>query len=342
MHTQSSDKDITASQITLLFVYFSFGALAVLNQVTLIGTFAYATSFLNYFRRHLSLIQNDKAKYFRESIALFILFAGALPFTFYILETASEAINENSTILFLTMLCYLLVGYFAPIFLGMNKSAVVLALNLFRFGILLLPYVWTADNVGLAKLPCIKDALVISLLLDTCIDKTAKLFITPHYFSGKLYCDDCGRAFKKRFLKQEWYCSNQQHANTNGVPPILSESVIQNAFIRALNQKRNRKRDVITSYGIILHELCDTAVHSSAPLTPSYPDVIRIIEQHLEDRIQKCGELTGFSESLWNKSIERANVTVNGTIQFIFDDEQEIEVHHYAHISDITKYPDLE
>ena len=88
--------------------------------------------------------------------------------------------------------------------------------------------------------------------------------VTPHYFSGKIFCGECGALFGSkvihstdRYKTTVWGC-NGKHRGNACTMHYLREDAIQQSFIQAMNQIISNKADIVSEYKIIIRELMDT------------------------------------------------------------------------------------
>ncbi len=88
--------------------------------------------------------------------------------------------------------------------------------------------------------------------------------VTPHCFSGKIFCGECGALFgskvihsNDRYKTTVWGC-NGKHRGIACTTHYLREELIQQGFIQAMNQIILNKDEIISEYKIMLRELMDT------------------------------------------------------------------------------------
>lgn len=83
---------------------------------------------------------------------------------------------------------------------------------------------------------------------------------TPHCFSGKIYCDECGSLYgSKTWHKQTvWTCNARSKGETHCKTPALRNATIEAAFIRAISQTIAQKDEIIRICEDTMCERCDT------------------------------------------------------------------------------------
>ena len=83
---------------------------------------------------------------------------------------------------------------------------------------------------------------------------------TPHCFSGKIYCDECGALYgSKTWHKQTvWTCNARSKGETHCKTPALRNATIEDAFVRAINQTISQKDEIIRICEDTMRERCDT------------------------------------------------------------------------------------
>lgn len=82
---------------------------------------------------------------------------------------------DTERMLFCMVLIFLLWGYFGSILLGQNRSVVIVAMNGMRVLIIVLPYIFPEMKWGVMEQSAVKDAVVVSILIDSLIDKCKKV-----------------------------------------------------------------------------------------------------------------------------------------------------------------------
>lgn len=75
---------------------------------------------------------------------------------------------------------------------------------------------------------------------------------TPHCFSGRIYCDECGAVYGSKvwnstgkYKSLVWQCNSKHRGHTTCKTPALRNDTIEDAFIRAVNQIIDRKETII-------------------------------------------------------------------------------------------------
>ena len=88
--------------------------------------------------------------------------------------------------------------------------------------------------------------------------------VTPHCFSGKIFCGECGALFGSKVIHSTdqykatvWGC-NGKHRGNACTTHYLREEAIRQGFIQAMNKIISNKAEIISEYKIILEELMVT------------------------------------------------------------------------------------
>ncbi len=84
---------------------------------------------------------------------------------------------------------------------------------------------------------------------------------TPHCFSGRIYCDECGALYGSKMWHSHtvWKCNAKHKQLAACSTPALRNETIQDAFVRAFNQVIDRKDVIIQICEDTLRERCDTS-----------------------------------------------------------------------------------
>ena len=89
---------------------------------------------------------------------------------------------------------------------------------------------------------------------------------TPHCFSGRIYCDECGAVYgskvwnsNSKYRARVWQCNEKHRGHTVCKTPALRDETIQDAFVQAFNQVIGRKEEIIEACEAVMRERCDTA-----------------------------------------------------------------------------------
>ena len=83
---------------------------------------------------------------------------------------------------------------------------------------------------------------------------------TPHCFSGRIYCDECGSLYgsKTWYNQTVWQCNARSRNETSCKTLALRNATIQDAFVRAINQIIEQKDEIIRICEDTMRERCDT------------------------------------------------------------------------------------
>lgn len=89
---------------------------------------------------------------------------------------------------------------------------------------------------------------------------------TPHCFSGRIYCDECGGLYgskvwnsNTRYKTTVWQCNKKYDGHAACATPSLRTETIEEAFVRALNQIIENKNEIIQMCVTVLTERSDTS-----------------------------------------------------------------------------------
>jgi DNA invertase Pin-like site-specific DNA recombinase len=130
--------------------------------------------------------------------------------------------------------------------------------------------------------PEIFDAVQVELKLGK---QPGRRNYTPHCFSGRIYCDECGELYGSKSWHSHtvWQC-NARHKGltTCGTPPMRNET-IQDAFVRAFNQIVDRKEEIIQVCEDTMRERCDISglVEQQAELRTDLEIVMELMQRHI-------------------------------------------------------------
>ena len=85
--------------------------------------------------------------------------------------------------------------------------------------------------------------------------------VTPHCFSGRIYCDECGALYGSKVWHSNtvWQCNAKHKRLTTCGTPALRNETMQDAFVRAFNQIVDRKDEIIQICEDTMRERCDTS-----------------------------------------------------------------------------------
>ena len=84
---------------------------------------------------------------------------------------------------------------------------------------------------------------------------------TPHCFSGKIYCAECGGMYGSKAWHGDiaWRCNALHNGKTRCKTPVLRNSTVQDAFVMAFNRIIDQKDEIIRICEDTLAEHCDTS-----------------------------------------------------------------------------------
>lgn len=89
--------------------------------------------------------------------------------------------------------------------------------------------------------------------------------VTPHCFSGKIFCGYCGSLYGSKVIHSNsqykatvWGCNGKHCGYVSCSMPYLREEVIRQSFIQAMNQMISNKDEILSEYKCMLSDLMDT------------------------------------------------------------------------------------
>ena len=84
---------------------------------------------------------------------------------------------------------------------------------------------------------------------------------TPHCFSGKIYCAECGGLYGSKAWHGDiaWRCNALHNGKTRCKTPVLHNSTVQDAFVMAFNRIIDQKDEVIRICEDTIAERCNTS-----------------------------------------------------------------------------------
>ena len=94
--------------------------------------------------------------------------------------------------------------------------------------------------------------------------QSGRRYYTPHCFSGRIFCDECGSVYGSKvwnsgskYRSQVWQCNGKhyggQHCST---PPIRTET-LEEAFVLAVNRVLENKGEIIAVCETVMTERCE-------------------------------------------------------------------------------------
>ena len=94
--------------------------------------------------------------------------------------------------------------------------------------------------------------------------QSGRRYYTPHCFSGRIFCDECGSVYGSKvwnsgskYRSQVWQCNGKhyggQHCST---PPIRTET-LEEAFVLAVNRVLGSKDEIIAVCETVMAERCE-------------------------------------------------------------------------------------
>lgn len=84
---------------------------------------------------------------------------------------------------------------------------------------------------------------------------------TPHCFSGKIYCAECGGLYGSKAWHGDiaWRCNALHNGKTRCKTPVLRNSTVQDAFVTAFNRIIDQKDEIIRICEDSIAERCNTS-----------------------------------------------------------------------------------
>ena len=108
---------------------------------------------------------------------------------------------------------------------------------------------------------------------------------TPHCFSGKIYCDECGALYGSKTWHGDvaWRCNARHSGATKCKTPALRSRTIEDAFVIAFNRVIARKDEILQICERIMTERCDvTEINEKLASLHSELEVLaELIQRHI-------------------------------------------------------------
>ena len=113
---------------------------------------------------------------------------------------------------------------------------------------------------------------------------------TPHCFSGRIYCDECGAVYgskvwnsTSKYKSLVWQCNSKHRGHTACKTSALRNETIQDAFIRAVNQIVGRKETIIQICEDTLLQRCDVSalMEQRGALRAELEIVAELMQRHI-------------------------------------------------------------
>ncbi len=115
--------------------------------------------------------------------------------------------------------------------------------------------------------------------------QTGRRNYTPHCFSGRIYCDECGEMYgsKVRHSHTVWQCNAKHKQITACGTPALRNETMQDAFVRVFNQVVDRKDEIIQICEDTMRERCDISglVAQQAGLSTELGIITELMQRHI-------------------------------------------------------------
>ena len=108
---------------------------------------------------------------------------------------------------------------------------------------------------------------------------------TPHCFSGRIYCDECGELYGSKVWHSHtvWQCNARHKQLTTCGTPALRNETIRDAFVRAFNQIVERKDEIIQICEDTMQERCDISglVDQHSELRTELGIITELMQRHI-------------------------------------------------------------
>ena len=89
---------------------------------------------------------------------------------------------------------------------------------------------------------------------------------TPHCFSGRIFCDECGALYGSKvwnsgtkYKAMVWQCNNKHLNHTRCSTPSLRNETIEDGFVMAINRLLKNKDEIIQVCEKVMSKRCDTS-----------------------------------------------------------------------------------
>ena len=123
--------------------------------------------------------ENHESPHVTVARILTTLIPAALCISLYLIVVSDISTKNaniyNNQLLFWAVLLYLSLGRWILASINVEHSIVALSISILRLVILVLPYISTKGQDLLISRSCVKEAVVVSMLIDTCIDKLTNI-----------------------------------------------------------------------------------------------------------------------------------------------------------------------
>ena len=113
---------------------------------------------------------------------------------------------------------------------------------------------------------------------------------TPHCFSGRIYCDECGAIYgskvwnsTSKYRSIVWQCNEKHRGHTECKTPALRNETVQEAFVTAFNQIIDNKGEIIRICKQVLSTCCDvTAMENECAALRTEIEVVgELMQRHI-------------------------------------------------------------
>jgi len=102
-----------------------------------------------------------------------------------------------------------------------------------------------------------------------------------HFFAKKIYCEECGLAYRHRYQheKEYWCCSQGKRDGTVCRSPNLSEDAIKDAFIRMYNRFRCFENEILDPALTVLNMLRERLLSGNTEINQIDQEIAQLCDQ---------------------------------------------------------------
>lgn len=150
---------------------------------------------------------------------------------------------------------------------------------------------------------------------------------TPHCFSGRIFCDECGALYGSKvwnsgtkYKAMVWQCNNKHLNHTRCSTPSLRNETIEDGFVMAINRLLKNKDEIIQVCEKVMSKRCDTSglEEEKARLQAELEVTCGLME-----RLIAMNAATAMDQDEYNRQFAEYEARYNETRRCIADVESE-------------------
>ena len=150
---------------------------------------------------------------------------------------------------------------------------------------------------------------------------------TPHCFSGRIFCDECGALYGSKvwnsgtkYKAMVWQCNNKHLNHTRCSTPSLRNETIEDGFVMAINRLLKNKDEIIRVCEKVMSKRCDTSglEEEKARLQAELEVTCGLME-----RLIAMNAATAMDQDEYNRQFAEYEARYNETRRCIADVESE-------------------